>query len=93
MATQLAEVDNHSIQYVSAKSDGIGGRGLYPLLFQICELGGLASHCVKLDTQTCMQYHSYRYTIILITNQRNCKLRLHDLYSDQVVTFISCNGL
>ena len=56
MATQLAEVDNHSIQYVSAKGDRIGGRGLYPPLFHICELGGLASHCVNLGTQTCMQY-------------------------------------
>ena len=60
MATQLAEVDIHGIQYVIAKSDGIGDRGLYPLLFQICNLGGLASHSVNLGTQTCMQYHLCR---------------------------------
>ena len=27
MATQLAEVNNHSIQYVSTKGNKIGGRG------------------------------------------------------------------
>ena len=31
MATHLAEVDNHNIQYVSAKDYGIGGQGTIAL--------------------------------------------------------------
>ena len=38
MATQLTEIDNHSIQYVSAKGGGIGGRGYSPPFLQTCEL-------------------------------------------------------
>ena len=68
MANQLAEGDNHSIQYVSAKGDRIGGRGLQLPLFQICKLGGLTSQSIKLGTQTCIQYHSYGYI------NHNCKL-------------------
>ena len=45
----------------SYMGSGIGGRGAIalPPLFQICELGGLASHCVNLETLACNTTHIY----------------------------------
>ena len=41
-------------QEFGLKGGGIGGEGGYSSpLFQICELRGLASHCVKLGTLAC----------------------------------------
>ena len=40
------------------KGGGIGGRGaIAQTLFQICELGGLSSHCVNLGTLACNITH------------------------------------
>ena len=45
--------------FITFKGGGMGaGRAIdLPLLFQICELGGLVSHCVNLGTQACNTTH------------------------------------
>ena len=61
MANQLAEVDNHSIQYVTAKNDRIGAGTI--ALYSFRFVNWKDNCCVNLGTQRCMQYHSYRSTI------------------------------
>ena len=41
------------VYWHTAEGGGIGGQGYSPPLFQICDLRGLASHCVNLGTLVC----------------------------------------